>query len=202
MVTTRRSSTGASREIAAAARGRPTASISGRNDTPRRSAMKQGATSSTSTSAPSAATATTASTAPDAEELILPKPFNQRILVIAHFIWVSFGVAFMHELYDCAIMAILVYLTSINYWRHPVRGWRRNLDMTFATLALTHHMTLGYIHGAPMEYAIAIGLAMLCYLLARQQECKDRASALHCCLHLFGNVSNVVLYLHLATMTT
>ena len=32
-----------------------------------------------------------------------------------------------------------VFLTSINYWRHPDYSWRRYLDMTYVKLSFIYH---------------------------------------------------------------
>ena len=32
---------------------------------------------------------------------------------------------FSQKQYDCATLAFLVLINSINYWRNPVFGWRR-----------------------------------------------------------------------------
>ena len=46
--------------------------------------------------------------------------------------------------YDLAIVPGGVFLTSVNYWRYPIHGWRRNLDMGYVASALIYQNYRAY----------------------------------------------------------
>lgn len=126
--------------------------------------------------------------------LILPPEFSQRIVFISYLMLVSMSVAFLYELYSCCCCAFSVFLSSQMYWRHPVKGLRRNLDIFISISSLAYHVFLSFWSSAQGLYLLCVFMGVGCYLSARQTKSKDTSSLLHCLLHFFGNVSNVVLY--------
>ena len=42
------------------------------------------------------------------------------------------------ECYELAAVPGGVFLTSVNYWRRPTYGWRRNLDMGYVICAVIY----------------------------------------------------------------
>jgi hypothetical protein len=71
---------------------------------------------------------------------IQPPQFARRIWIAA---WQALGsacFALANDRRDCAVLGLLVLLTSLNYWRHPVQGWRRRLDMVAATGSLGYQV--------------------------------------------------------------
>lgn len=95
----------------------------------------------------------------------------------------------------------MVLLTSVNYWRHPVFGLRRNLDMLTCACSLSYQLLLAVteVEPAPRNAYLATVVAGLgCYGCSRYYSFvlrdKDISSRFHCGLHVLGNMGNLVLY--------
>ena len=67
-----------------------------------------------------------------AQEPLLEEPYSRRVYYSSMLSAISVLVALQFELYNFAVLAVIVLANSINYWRHPIPGWRRNLDMICA----------------------------------------------------------------------
>ena len=109
--------------------------------------------------------------------------------------------ALYNEQYDNILLAALVLLSSINYWRHPVVGPRRTFDMICACGSLAYQCVYTSWHTserARQIYWATVLAGGSCYFVGRYFSSTRRAfnvsSALHCCLHVFGNVGNIILY--------
>lgn len=132
------------------------------------------------------------------QPLVLPPQYSQRILAVSYIMLISAATAAVYELYWCCLCALSVFTTSQVYWRHPIKGIRRLLDMAVSALSLFYHMFLAWTRVDSRlwraAYFLAVFCGVSCYLVARQTKSKDASSALHCALHVFGNISNVILY--------
>ena len=108
------------------------------------------------------------------------------------------------ECYDLAAVPGGVFLTSINYWREPVYGWRRNLDMSYVACALIYQNYRAYhLLSSPSQmqalltYYTLMGIGMVCYKLSVcLYKKKDIWSStyVHCLVHVLANTANVLLY--------
>ena len=113
------------------------------------------------------------------------------------------------ECYDLAAVPGGVFLTSVNYWRDPVYGWRRNLDMSYVAAALTYQNYRAYHLLSPsspssssqlpalLTYYTLMGIGIGCYPLSvHLYKKKDIWSStyVHCLVHVLANIANVVLY--------
>ena len=84
------------------------------------------------------------------------------------------------ECYDLAAVPGGVFLTSVNYWRNPVYGWRRNLDMSYVACALiyqnyrAYHLLMSSSSSSSsssqipglLAYYTLMGIGMGCYWLS------------------------------------
>eukprot|EP01134_Creolimax_fragrantissima_P000393 CFRG0393T1 len=63
----------------------------------------------------------------------------------------------------------MTLLCSINYWRHPTWGWRRNIDIAVAVCGLISHLWWStLLTGVYLVlYLIFLGSALSCYKQAR-----------------------------------
>jgi hypothetical protein len=136
-----------------------------------------------------------------AEKLMLPKKYSRRIFYSGMLSIISVAVSLYFGLYDFTIIATVVLVNSINYWRHPVTGWRRNIDMICAIGACLYQMIVSFgleSQGYFMSYWITGFLAIFSYRMARRygriSRNLDMASRWHMGLHIMGNASNVILY--------
>ena len=133
---------------------------------------------------------------PDA--VLLPR-YSTRLFRSSFVTCFSVGGAVRCGLWGCAFAAFVVLLTSLNYWRHPVTGWRRSADMTAVVGAAVYHV---YFCVAVCQeslvqllYVLVVANSGYCYLRARKAPNQNVSSAWHCGLHLLSNVANVLLYL-------
>ena len=88
-----------------------------------------------------------------------------------------------------------IWLSSINYWRKPEYGFRRNLDMFCVCTGFLYQNYLIYnycYYAQPYYICMCIGLS--CYYLSNYFiEFPIISSYLHCCFHLFANLASIVL---------
>ncbi len=95
-------------------------------------------------------------------------------------------------------MSMVVFFTSINYWRNPCYGFRRNLDISLLAIALSHQLcyalmvTNGYIYYY-FAFMYCLCYAMSWYLYKQQKLWPS--IMLHSCVHLFVNTGNIYLAL-------
>ena len=134
-------------------------------------------------------------------KLVLPPQYSVRILRISSLTLASIGWGIFHGLVLNTCLSSLVFLTSVNYWRHPTFGWRRNFDIVCAVGSLSYQAVFTAYDTTPSaRYAYwgAVGAGLAFYALAfysgRVLKNLHYSSALHCGVHICGNVGNLILY--------
>ncbi|CEG38026.1 uncharacterized protein PHALS_06067 [Plasmopara halstedii] len=104
-----------------------------------------------------------------------------------------------NKLWGCAFVALLVLITSLNYWRNPIKGWRRTADMMTVFVAALYHayycIAVCQDSLVQIMYALVVANSGYCYFQARKAPSQNVSSAWHCGLHLLGNAANMLLYL-------
>jgi hypothetical protein len=101
-----------------------------------------------------------------------------------------------------AVVPASVWLTSLLYWRNPVRdSWRRTLDMAVVFSGVTYQTYYAFRHirdtPAIARYSALIGCSAACYGLSHYFMGRGLlwpATYAHASIHLVANVANVVLY--------
>ncbi|KAH7481942.1 hypothetical protein KRP22_011094 [Phytophthora ramorum] len=130
---------------------------------------------------------------------VLPPRYSSRLFRSSFATCFSVVGAVRSQLWGCAFVALVVLLTSLNYWRNPVKGWRRTADMTAVCCAAVYHAYCCVLQCqdpvVQVLYALVVANSGFCYMQARKAPNQDVSSAWHCGLHLLGNAANVVLYL-------
>jgi hypothetical protein len=130
---------------------------------------------------------------------VLPPRYSMRLFRSSFATCFSVVGAVRCQLWGCAFVALVVLLTSLNYWRDPVRGWRRTADMTAVFgAAVVHAYCCVVVCRDPLVqvlYALVVANSGFCYVQARKAPNQDVSSAWHCGLHVLGNAANVLLYL-------
>ena len=133
------------------------------------------------------------------KELILEKKYSNIILSVSFL----FGLNSIYGLYnyiynDMQFVYVLVtntllFITSINYWRKPVCGFRRNIDMVLCAINILYnpymisHCNNAYIGVIPMKCIIIF------YALSWIYHNKNRKYLgvfWHCMSQLAGNIGN------------
>jgi hypothetical protein len=182
---------------------------------PRSSAARRRVRLAANTKNKMVTTATTTSPkAPKRDHLVLPPRFSRRILLASSLMLLSCATAVHNGLMDNALLALLVFCSSINYWRYPIVGWRRSVDMCCACGSLAYQVfyTSRYTTSrARLCYVGTVALGGLFYSLARalnrtlgaipgrRDLALNISSACHVALHVCGNVGNLILYDALGT---
>jgi hypothetical protein len=128
--------------------------------------------------------------------LILPRSQCDFMWYGSWFSLVSTVFALYNKHYDLALVPFGVFLTSINYWRNPVLGWSRILDISYVNLSMIYQC----YRVSNAEYKIAyysiLGVALCFYPLSVFLHKKSPwlSTLSHFQLHLLGNISNCIVY--------
>jgi hypothetical protein len=99
--------------------------------------------------------------------------------------------------YDLALLPGGIFLTSINYWRHPTYSWRRNVDIIYVKLALTYQLIRSYGAENSILYYILLLIGIGFYYIAKyygNQQMFWHSTYSHCMIHVMATISNFVLY--------
>jgi hypothetical protein len=146
------------------------------------------------------------------EEYVMEEKYSCCIFRVSFISFLSSVYALYCGCYDLAAVPGSVFLTSVNYWRKPVYGWRRNLDMSCVALALTYQNYSAYLllssssvmsHDsssqlpALLTYYTLMGLGIGCYHLSVNLYEKKyiwSSTYVHCMVHVLANTANVLLY--------
>lgn len=129
---------------------------------------------------------------------VLPASQFQLIWRLSWLSLLSGIVALACRHFDLFWVPLGVWLTSINYWRHPDFSWRRYLDIVFVQVALWYQVYRAYGADNRDWYYSITGIGMCCYLVGvycKQVHKSTWASTLcHCLVHILGNAANIALY--------
>lgn len=98
--------------------------------------------------------------------------------------------------YDLAAVPLGVWVTSLNYWRKPILGWRRMVDMAYVNFALIYQLYRAYTAENAVLYYTIVAVAVCCYPLSvyAVKYSSWAATLIHGFVHILGNISNIILY--------
>ncbi len=99
--------------------------------------------------------------------------------------------------YLSSIIPTCVFLTSMNYWRHPTYGWRRNADVACVIFAFISMLVVAYNATYGQRYYILITLAASCYPLSHyftNQDMEYMGTLMHSYMHILGNLALFILF--------
>jgi hypothetical protein len=143
------------------------------------------------------------------KDCIMKRKYYSCIYRVSFLSFLSSIYAIYCDCYDLAIVPGGVFLTSVNYWRRPTYGWRRNLDMGYVASALiyqnyhAYHAYHAYYYMMNLDQSFALlYLALMlfsigCYPVSVYLYKKKDiwgSTYVHCLLHVVANIANVVLY--------
>jgi hypothetical protein len=147
--------------------------------------------------------------APDASEYIIPKANGRYICIMSLFGLISGICAIKEGLYNLAIAPVGIFITSVNYWRKPVYGLRRNVDLVYVTCSLIYHILYSIRVQYAAIYCSIITIAFLCWPLSWYFYRKKyiwTSTILQSMIHFVGNIANISLIYcpnhHLTQLTT
>ena len=130
----------------------------------------------------------------------------------AHFIWYCAWFSLPSAIYAAtasvtatthlAVVPASVFVTSLLYWRNPIRNsWRRTLDMAVVFSGVTYQTYYAFRHirntQAIATYSALIGGSAACYGVSNYLMARGLiwpATYAHASIHLVANVANFVLY--------
>lgn len=128
--------------------------------------------------------------------ILEPKQYN----ILYGSSWISlftclFGL--YNQLYMDACIPFVVFLTSINYWRHPDYSWRRYLDMAVVNSSLIYQSYYSHKSKYQGYYFFYTLIAITCYKISINYYHKNdywKSTYFHCLLHIFANISLIYLF--------
>ena len=94
---------------------------------------------------------------------------------------------FLNNVYSLGILSAATTAVSVNYWRHAVPGWRKEMDLFFAKFSFLIYFLVG-VYNIRNRFILQIGwpntvMIILCYAMSN---------------HLWSVASYSWLYFHMA----
>ena len=91
-----------------------------------------------------------------------------------------------------------VYFNSVNYWRNPTMGWRRNIDIIYALHGLVYTCAVAYQLPVFLTwYFILTFISILAYPISNFFYWRKQyvmSTFIHSLIHILANIANIVLY--------
>jgi hypothetical protein len=128
--------------------------------------------------------------------LILPASHYWFLWKISWLAFISCIYAISQKHYDLALVPGGVFLTSINYWRKPDYSWRRYMDIGYVHISQLYQCSRawGGEYAVPYYSLLAIGIVCFPLSIYYKNSNINLSTTLHAMVHIFGNISNIVLY--------
>lgn len=89
---------------------------------------------------------------------------------------------------------LAVALFSISYWYHPVKGWRRNIDMAMVICALTYHYYLMIQYSQYWIFPIYVISHWTPYFMSWYSTTPRHAVYWWILLHFISHIGNAIFY--------
>ena len=130
--------------------------------------------------------------------LIVPHDHGYYMCIMASIYFLSGIYALKIYNYMYATGSFGVWLTSVNYWRNPTYGIRRNIDIFWCLFSIAVSLQYSYIsiYGQIWRYIMTWSLLLfypLSWYLYKKKYLWS-ATISHSMLHIFPNLANVLLY--------
>ena len=128
--------------------------------------------------------------------LVMPKSHSNYLFTTSCISLVSGVYGLYKKQHNFAIYPLGVFITSINYWIHPVNNWRRRLDQAIATFSIIGQSIDAIGHPNFNPYIYTMSFATLCYPLSYyfQHKYLPMSTFCHSLIHIVANISNFILY--------
>ncbi len=106
--------------------------------------------------------------------------------------------AFHYKMPECGIFGLILYGTSLNYWRYPrIGSWRRSLDMVVAKSAIAYHLYLSLFTSNKLITTLPIEIGSSLYFISYHLHKKHYhkiAAGMHCILHALVSFGAIFTY--------
>ena len=128
-----------------------------------------------------------------AELQLLPEEYSQIIFTFSFLFGVTAIYAYAKKRYDISILLIFILITSLNYWRDPRWGFRRNVDI-FVTITASIYMFISAIvlHNISIISYMVLLVGIISYLVGWYVHYKGHiflSTLCHCTLHICANLA-------------
>jgi hypothetical protein len=137
-------------------------------------------------------------TPPKTQSDLILQPRHSRILFGTSWILLfTAAYAINQKHYDLAICPIGIFATSVNYWRHPIRGWRRNIDILIVLVASFYQIVRASTAEHAQIFYTSYAIAFSFYPISNYYYVKGHKTEsviCHALLHILGNISSIILY--------
>ena len=125
---------------------------------------------------------------------------HKYLVITSHSCLVSavYGYMYYTPTYPLYLFPALTYINSVNYWRHPRPGLRRNIDMIYicSAILIQHFIAHYYIHPSWAYYFfVIVGASMYpagYWFYWRKQYIMS--TFVHSLIHILGNFAHMQLY--------
>ena len=130
-------------------------------------------------------------------ELIISEKGSNLIYYCSYFQLIVCLFSFYYKVYDCSLITMVTFYTSINYWKNPIYySNRRIIDMTCVLSGIIYH---GYIikdYYFSTKYYSLIGVGSLLYPLGfyLNKNKEIMIAVNHCTLQLIADVIAINIY--------
>ena len=134
------------------------------------------------------------------EKIILEKKYSKKIYNASYLCLISFLYAIKKQQFKLSIVPMSIFITSINHWRNPIIGWRRNLDIVTVYTGITYNIINAYYipnNRNKLMYYCILSSSMSCYPLSLYLYNNNNillSTYSHVILHVLANISNLILY--------
>lgn len=129
--------------------------------------------------------------------LILEKKYSKLIYYNSFNLLITSMFGFYKNYYINALTILSVFITSINYWKHPIKGLRRNIDIMIVCLSILYNSYYVYDCLYSHYYINIIILGIMIYIFSVILHTKKYfwlSTLLHCKVHLLSNIANYLLF--------
>ena len=119
---------------------------------------------------------------------------SQAILSSSYSGLTSVFFAVYKEYYYLALSGFICVMTSINFWRNPILGLRRNMDflMAFINFGLVVYYSNSWLHVYNLAIAV-VSFNIACLLWHIEYP---YWFVFHVTFHYMANISNILLYIN------
>jgi hypothetical protein len=129
--------------------------------------------------------------------LILEKKYSKWIYYTSFNLIIISIIGLYNNYYLNTVSVFSVFLTSINYWRYPIKGFRRNIDIMAVGLSIIYNSFYVYECAYGHYYISMIILGIVIYIFGGFLHTKKYfglSTLLHCKVHLLSNIANYLLF--------
>ena len=129
-------------------------------------------------------------------DTVLPKEYADILFWISFLIGFTAIYALIKKKYDISVICFVIFITSLNYWREPKTGFRRNIDIVAVILGFIYLFSRAImLNIQSLVFWICCTAVMLTYAMSWVSYGYGyvfESTIVHCLVHLFGNATAIL----------